>query len=120
MRQKTDRGAIVSNGIDVGNQLADRYRWRPISELHEDYGDCVLVNVADCGYMEIGSNLNLDFDESKWTHFTRFTPIGQAEYERMREEVEQLHAAASPACPTCHGEAEGCRDPFHEEIGAKS
>lgn len=53
--------------------------WRPISEIHEDYGPCILVNIEDPGYMEIGSNLDLDFDASEWTHFH---PVPDMELER--------------------------------------
>ncbi len=77
--------------------LEERYRWRPISEIHEDYGDCVLVNInTDCGNLQVGSNLNLDFDESEWTHFTRFASIGQVEYERMRDDAALAAPKAEP------------------------
>ena len=68
--------------------LRERSCWRPISEMHEDLGQCILVNIADCGYMEFGNNLNLDWDESKLTHFAQIPLLGQKEYERMKDEVE--------------------------------
>jgi len=65
--------------------LVERYQWKPISELHEDYGDCVLINIkTDTGHLAIGSNLDIGFDESKWTHFSRIVPLGQEEYERLK------------------------------------
>ena len=67
--------------------VRSRYSWQPISEIHEDYGPCVLVNVDDPGHMEIGSNLDVDFDESQWTHFVPVPALGQEEdYERMNKE----------------------------------
>ena len=42
--------------------------WRPITEIHEDYGTCILLNRAD-GSVELGSNLDSGFNESEWTHF---------------------------------------------------
>ena len=42
--------------------------WRPINEIHEDYGTCILLNTAD-GSVELGSNLDSGFSESEWTHF---------------------------------------------------
>lgn len=64
-----------------------RHRWRPIDEIHEDLGPCILVNIADCGEMAIGSNLDLDFDITQWTHFAELPVLGQAEYERMRKDI---------------------------------
>lgn len=45
------------------------YQWRPISEIHEDLGSCVLIDIEDPGYQEIGSNLDSGFDPTRWTHF---------------------------------------------------
>lgn len=64
-------------------KLKDRYKWQPIAEIHEDFGDVVLVNVNDCGFMRIGSCVVIDWDATKWTHFARYAPIGQEEYEYM-------------------------------------
>ena len=50
--------------------------WRPIAEIHEDYGPCVLMNTDDPAYMEIGSNLDIGFDESRWTHFAQISVLG--------------------------------------------
>lgn len=69
--------------FDAQAALCERYRWRPITELHEDYGDCVLINVADCGDIEIGSNLDSDFDISRWTHFSQIAPLSGDDYDRM-------------------------------------
>jgi hypothetical protein len=66
----------------------DRYQWRPISEIHEDYGPCVLIHIVDDpGYLEIGSNLNIDFDESAWTHFAQVPKLSTDEAERLIEEM---------------------------------
>lgn len=61
--------------------------WRPISELHEDYGNCVLIDIEDPGHMKLGSNLDIDFDESEWTHFARIPALTTTEAERMLAEV---------------------------------
>ena len=72
----------------------DQYRWRPISEIHEDYGPCVLMNIEDAGYLEIGSNLDLDFDESLWTHFSEVPKLSTEEGERLIEEMEAAKRGA--------------------------
>jgi len=72
------------------DEMWKRYHWRPIGEIHEDYGPCVLINLKDPGYQEMGSNLDTDFDESLWTHFTQITPL-------THEEARELLAAQKGA-----------------------
>lgn len=62
-------------------------KWRPIAEIHEDYGQVILVNIDDPAYMEIGGNLDHDFDAGQWTHFVPVPSIGQEEYGRMCREA---------------------------------
>ena len=83
-------------------KLADRYRWRPIAELHEDYGSCVLMNIDDPGYMEIGSNLNTDYDESQWTHFSQIVPLTTEEAERMKKEMGNDNRSTTETASDCH------------------
>lgn len=66
-------------------ELAERYQWHPISEIHEDYGPCVVININDPGDMALASNLDLDWDESLWTHFSRIVPLWHEEAERLKE-----------------------------------
>jgi hypothetical protein len=73
-------------------EARERQKWRPISELHEDYGTCVLINIDDPGHLVTGSNLDLDYDESKWTHFSRIALLGQKEYEEMIDAAGALRA----------------------------
>jgi hypothetical protein len=61
-----------------------QYRWRPISEIHEDYGPCVLMRIDDPGYLEVGSSLDPDFDEREWTHFTEVPKLTGEEAERLK------------------------------------
>jgi hypothetical protein len=61
------------------------YQWRPISEIHEDCGPCVLINLLDGsdGYMEIGSVLDTDFNERDWTHFAECPKLSTEEANRL-------------------------------------
>lgn len=68
-------------------RLADRYQWKPIAEIHEDFGECILMNIEDPGNMALGNNLSLGYDESLWTHFTQITPLGQEEADRMKSQT---------------------------------
>lgn len=53
----------------LAQQLA-LYDWRPIAEIHEDHGQCVLIHlIDDPSYTEVGSILDEGFDEGDWTHF---------------------------------------------------
>ena len=63
--------------------------WRPISEIHEDFGPCILINLDDPGYMEIGSNLDTGFDELQWTHFTPVPALSHEEAKQLRIEMEK-------------------------------
>lgn len=62
----------------------DQYRWRPIGEIHEDLGPCVLLRLDDPGYMEVGSNVDEDFNEPGWTHFAEVPKLTHEEAERLR------------------------------------
>ena len=53
--------------------------WRPIAEIHEDFGPCVLMHIDDPGFLEVGSNLDSDFDETLWTHFA---PVPKLTYDQ--------------------------------------
>lgn len=87
--------ARILGGLGYGKmaneltRLADPYRWRPIAELHEDYGPCVLINIADPGGLEIGSNLNTDYNESLWTHFSQIVPLSNEEAERLKAAAQE-------------------------------
>jgi hypothetical protein len=83
--------AAQSERIAALEAALAHYRWRPISEIHEDFGSCVLMRIDDPGYMDIGSNLDEDFNEPGWTHFAEVPKL-------TTEEAEVLKAAlAVPA-----------------------
>lgn len=64
-------------------KLLAHYEWRPIAKIHEDFGPCVLMNINDPGYMEVGSNLSTDYDESKWTHFAEVPKLTSEQAEKL-------------------------------------
>lgn len=67
-------------------EMKEYYRWRPISEIHEDYGQCVLFNIIS-GEIEIGNNLDTWFIERDWTHFSKIVPLTTEGAERLIEEM---------------------------------
>jgi len=80
-----ERDAAIKERDALREQLA-HYKWRPIADIHEDYGPCVLMRIDDPGYLEVGSNLDKDFNETGWTHF--------AEVPKLTiEEADDLAAA---------------------------
>lgn len=80
-----ERAEFIASAPELRTRLTDieeRYCWRPIREIHEDYSYCVAVNIlGDPGDLHIVHCLETSFDESQWTHFTRFAPMGQNEWE---------------------------------------
>ena len=60
--------------VKLLNAMHERYRWRPIAELHEDFGPCVGININDPGYLVIVHANDCEPDEAV-THFTRFAPL---------------------------------------------
>lgn len=73
--------------------MREQLRWRPIEFMHEDYGACVLMHKDDPGYMEIGSNLNNDYDETLWTHFV---PVPWLTEEMVRTRAVLEETAVCP------------------------
>jgi hypothetical protein len=65
-------------------KVLEHYSWRPISEIHEDLGPCVLMNIEDPGYMVIGSNLDEGFNETDFTHFAEVPKLTGQEAEALR------------------------------------
>ncbi len=62
-------------------------KWRPIDELHEDFGLCLLIDIRDPGGVIVGSVLDDDFDESTWTHFHELPELSNADADRMIAEL---------------------------------
>jgi len=97
-----ERIAFLRNGnhgpgiADLLDELAalqkqlKHYEWRPISQIHEDYGPCVLMDIEDPGYLEVSSNLDTDLDESQWTHFAEVPKL-------TNEQADDLLAAMAVA-----------------------
>jgi hypothetical protein len=51
-------------------------RWRPISEAHEDFGQCVFINMEDADTPVCASTLDTDYAENcEWYGWTHFAPI---------------------------------------------
>lgn len=75
----------------IGNYLANqslRYvqpacAWRPISEMHEDFGTCILINLADPGYMVLGNNCSTGYNEKDWTHFAQVPSLTHEDARRL-------------------------------------
>lgn len=92
---------VVTN--ETARRLVDemyaRYRWRPIGELHEDFGACVGVNIDDPGHIVIVHANDVEKDESV-THFTRFAPLTGEQAEAMR--VDMHHNRLMKTCADGH------------------
>lgn len=77
-----DSGSISFRALMALQRLRELHRWRPIAELHEDYGSCVGVNIEDPGHVVIVHACDIVPDPNV-THFSRFTlSVEQAESMR--------------------------------------
>lgn len=85
--------------------LEDAMAWRLISEIHEDYGPCVCINlIRDQCYVEVHWCTEVEFNESDWTHFARVPQLLTENADRLIEEYKQALAAKEPIPYTCiHG-----------------
>lgn len=82
-----DRAAALANS-SAALEVLEQYEWRPISEIHEDYGTCVLINLTEAGCMELGSNLDKEFREQDWTHFAQAPKLTIEQADELRAAME--------------------------------
>ena len=73
-------------------ELLDRLRWRPIAEMREEHGECVVININDPGHMmlsavtdSVHAELALGYG---WTHYQRIS-LGAGEAELLMAEPEK-------------------------------
>lgn len=70
--------------IERLREQVGRGRWRPISEMHEDFGPCVLMHFAYPGCFHVGSNLEDSFEWQDWSIFVPVPSLTSEEAERLR------------------------------------
>ena len=84
----TNEERARASGFNAALSLViERCRWRPVSELHEDFGPCVGTDVRDPGYIVIVHACDIDPD-TRVTHFTRFIPLTAGEAASMLKDLE--------------------------------
>jgi len=66
-------------------EAVSMYRWRPIAEIHEDFGPCVVMRIDDPGSLAVMSSLDENFDESDWTHFALVPRLTNEDAARLKE-----------------------------------
>lgn len=100
--ERIDRRQVVNEvARDLVNAVYERYRWRPIAELHEDFGSCVGININDPGYLVIVHACDVEPDESV-THFTRFAPLSTEQADKLREDMRCAHGKGlTEYCAPC-------------------
>jgi hypothetical protein len=82
-----NRAVVYEVARELVNAMYERYRWRPISELHEDFGPCVGININDPGHVVIVHACDTEPDVLV-THFTRFAPLSCEQVDKMREDMD--------------------------------
>lgn len=66
---------------------AKRAQWRPISEIHEDYGPVVVIDITDAGTAAVvwGG----DFLEPYWTHFAQLPELTSERADELEKELSK-------------------------------
>jgi hypothetical protein len=73
-------------------EAKSKWSWRPIYEMHEGHGDCVVVDLRTPEFsgFQIKSRLDLDFREAEWTHFAELPKLTSKFVEKFK--MERAHA----------------------------
>lgn len=88
-------------GVNAVIVAHEARRWKAIAEAHEDYGQCVFINMEDADTPVCASTLDTDFTENcEWYGWTHFTPI------TLTTETAERLKAAIPAPPKEASDAE--------------
>jgi hypothetical protein len=77
--------AVEQARPEIERKALAKYRWRPIAEIHEDCGQCVVMRIGDPGALAVTSCLDQDFDESDWTHFAKVPELTCEEAARLED-----------------------------------
>lgn len=80
-------GVLMEENTRLKAELA-HYKWRPIAEIHEDFGPCVLMNIFGLEDAELGSSMDNDFDALRWTHFAEAPKLSNEDGERLLAEAK--------------------------------
>jgi hypothetical protein len=84
---ETERDQLRAQVTELRAAL-EIYKWRPIEEIHEDMGPCVMMRLDDPGYLVVGSNLDEDFNEPGFTHFAQVPKLTIKEAEALAEKPD--------------------------------
>lgn len=71
-------------------ELEGANRWRPIAEIHEDYGPCVVIDIRDPGNLAVAEVCDDEWVLADWTHFA---PIPSLTHEEAAEMLAALSGA---------------------------
>lgn len=70
--------------------VLDRLRWRPIAEMRQDDGHCLVVNIGDPCRFWLASRYDADYIGNRvaycWTHFQRIH-LGNGEAKLLLSEA---------------------------------
>lgn len=68
-------------------EIENRSTWRPISEIHEDFGSCVLWNGDE---LRVGTNLDSDFDEADYLCFVPVPILTHVAVARLIDKMQPI------------------------------
>lgn len=82
--------ALLRDELLWAHQARERFRWRPISEIHKDLGNHVAYRFKT-EEMEIVYNCSHDFDETHWDICVPVPYLSHDDIKRLKSEM----------CPGC-------------------
>ncbi len=109
MNANRENAALADNpAVKLLNAMHERYRWRPIAELHEDMGSCVGIDIRDPGYVVV-VHANDTEPDAHVTHFTRFAPLTNEQANVLLHQQAKLEADLDRIAGQSTGEDGVCR-----------
>lgn len=80
---------VISERIPVPGEpctceAAKRATWRPIGEVHEDFGTVVLIDIDDPGRIELEWPGRIDIEDCRWTHFAEMPSLTHEMAEKLK------------------------------------
>ena len=77
---------------------AKRAKWRPITEVHEEFGPVVVIDANDPGGVTVQwpGEIALDDDGTRWTHFAELPLLTNEMGAAMMESLYERPARTIP------------------------
>lgn len=84
------RNGHSKEALLAGATALKRGEWRPISNVHEDHGPVILIDMRDPGHQLISHvcSRDWDVDSEGMTHFAQLPDLATETAERLLDELD--------------------------------